>query len=106
MNLITREELKAKLDQGDAFKLVMALSEWAYRAKHIPGSLHFGNLQEASAVLNTGDEIVVYCSGPDCVSSIAAYMQLERAGFKSLRRYAGGLTDWEAAGLPLEGEMV
>lgn len=106
MNLITREELQTKLDRGDAFKLVMALSEWAYLAKRIPGSLHFGSLQEASAKLNIEDEIVIYCSGPDCVSSIAAYMQLERAGFKNLQRYAGGLTDWEAAGLQLEGEMA
>ena len=106
MNLITREELKEKLDRGDGFKLVMALSEWAYRAKRIPGSLHFGSLQEASAVLNRDDEIVVYCSAPDCVSSIAAYMQMERAGFRNIRRYAGGLTEWESAGLPLEGEMA
>lgn len=51
-------------------KLVMALSEWAYLAKRIPGRLHFGNLQEVSAVLNTDDEIVVYCSGPDCASRL------------------------------------
>ena len=40
MNLIDRDELKARLDREDDFKLVMVLGEWAYRAKHIPGSLN------------------------------------------------------------------
>jgi hypothetical protein len=35
MNLISREELKEKLDHGDKFKLVNALEEWAFNAKHI-----------------------------------------------------------------------
>lgn len=39
MNLISREELKEKLDHGEIFKLVMALDDWQYRAKHIPGSI-------------------------------------------------------------------
>ena len=34
---ISRDELKAKLDRGDDFKLIMALNRWAYDAKHIPG---------------------------------------------------------------------
>ena len=33
MNLISREELKEKLDRGDKFKLVNALGEWAFEAK-------------------------------------------------------------------------
>ena len=35
-DLIGREELREKLDQGDSFKLVMVLGEWEYRAKRIP----------------------------------------------------------------------
>ncbi len=37
MDVISREDLKEKLDRGDDFKLIMALGELAYRAKHIPG---------------------------------------------------------------------
>ena len=37
INLITREELKAKLDRDDDFKLVMTLGEGAFRMGHIPG---------------------------------------------------------------------
>jgi hypothetical protein len=30
----------------------------------------------------------------------------ERTGDPNVRRDSGGLTDWEAAGIPLEGEWV
>ena len=32
MGEISRDELKAKLDRGDRFKLVMTHSDWGYRA--------------------------------------------------------------------------
>jgi hypothetical protein len=38
---IGRDELKARLERGDDFKLIMALNRWAFDAKHIPGSVHF-----------------------------------------------------------------
>ncbi len=106
MNLISREELKEKLDRGDDFKLVMALGDWAYRAKHIPGSLNISRIEDAGKTLNVDDEIVVYCSDEACVASQAAYQILVNRGYKNVRRYAGGLSDWEDAGYPLEGEMV
>lgn len=106
MNLIGREELKEKLDRGDDFRLVMVLSEWAYQAKHIPGSIHVGTLEDSVKALDPDDEVVVYCSGPECVASIAAYTMLQANGFQNLRRYAGGLVEWEQADYPLEGEMV
>jgi rhodanese-related sulfurtransferase len=103
---IDREELSAKLSRGDRFRLVMALNEWAFRAKHIPGSEHFNNEEELFSSLEPADEVVVYCTSPECHSSLALYMALVDAGFDNVRRYSGGLTDWEAAGLPLEGEWV
>ena len=106
MNLISREELKAKLDRGDDFKLVMALGEVAYRIRHIPGSLHFRSPEDVLAALKLEDEIVVYCSGLDCMSSATAYYFLESKGYNNLRRYAGGLADWAEAGYPFEGERV
>lgn len=106
MKLISRQELKEKLDRGDDFKLVMVLGEWAYRAKHIPGSIHLDNPEKGKKVLDLDDEIVVYCSNVDCIASRAAYAMLTAQGYTNVRRYAGGLLEWEQAGLPLEGEMV
>jgi rhodanese-related sulfurtransferase len=103
---IGRDELKAKLDHGESIKLVMALNRWAYDAKHIPGSLHFDTPDALYAVLRPGDEIVVYCSQNDCLSSVAVYRDLVARGYRNVRRYSGGLMDWEDAGLALEGTSV
>lgn len=101
---IDREELKAKLDRGDDFKLVMTLHEFAFQAAHIPGSIHFPTVAEALEGLDPRDEIVVYCSDPACVASQFAYRGLKENGYERIRRYAGGLSDWQAAGYVLEGE--
>ena len=100
---ISREDLKQKIDRGDDFKLVMALHEWAYKAKHIPGSLNFPTVEDAMNALDKDDEIVVYCSNVACVGSQYAYRSLVEAGYTNVRRYAGGLTDWDDAGYPFEG---
>ncbi len=84
----------------------MALNRWAYDAKHIPGSLHFDTPDALYAALRHDDEIVVYCSQNDCLSSVAVYRDLVARGYRNVRRYSGGLMDWEDAGLPLEGTFA
>jgi rhodanese-related sulfurtransferase len=103
---IGRDELKTKLDRGDDFKLIMALNRWAYDAKHIPGSLHFDTPAELYRAVRPEDEVVVYCSNVDCLSSVALYRDLVKRGYPNVRRYSGGLLDWEDAGLPLEGRFA
>lgn len=103
MKLISGEKLKEKLDKGEDIKLIFALGDWQYRAKHIPGSLHFHDLEEALKVLDQNDEIIVYCSNPACPASIFAYHFLVEHGYKNVRRFAGGLQHWENAGYRLEG---
>ena len=60
MNLISREELKEKLDREDDFKLVMVLGEWHFRAMHIPNSINIHTPEAAIELLDPNDEIVVY----------------------------------------------
>jgi rhodanese-related sulfurtransferase len=97
---------KKKLDGEVDLKLVMVLGEWACQAKHIPGSLHLDTPDEVREALDAEDEIVVYDSNPGCVASLQAYRILKNHGYGRVRRYAGGLEHWEAAGYPLEGELV
>ncbi len=106
MELISRDELKEKLDQKDDFKLVMVLGDWQPRAMHIPCSLNISAPEIAHEMLDLDDEIVVYCSNESCAASVIAYNQLTAHGYKHVRRYAGGISDWEEAGYPGEGEMV
>ncbi|MHA2031890.1 MAG: rhodanese-like domain-containing protein [Candidatus Kariarchaeaceae archaeon] len=106
MDVITKEELKTKLDSGEDFKLVMVLGEWHFMAKRIPGSIHVPSPQDALKMLDPNDEIVVYCSSEYCVASQIAYRILKKNGYEKVRRYNGGILEWEEAGLPLEGELV
>lgn len=103
---IERDELKDLLTGNGDVKLVMTLNEWAFNAKRIPGSVHFATADEAFGGLGVDETVVVYCSDPACVASQYAYRALVDAGYSNVRRYAGGLSDWEAAGYPLEGDAV
>jgi rhodanese-related sulfurtransferase len=105
VRLIGRDELKAKLDRGDDVKLVMVLGDRAFRIKHIPGSINIFAPQLPSPLLDRDDDIVVYCTNPSCIASIYAHDLLTARGFKRVRRYAGGVEEWEGAGYPTEGEL-
>ena len=111
MDLISREELREKLNRGDKFKLVNALGDWAFEAKRIPGSINISNMQALKKamhekMLDPDDEIIIHCSNPLCPASIIGYQILVRNGYKNVRRYPGGIQDWEEAGYPLEGNLV
>ena len=106
MRLISGEDLKRKLDEGDDLKLVFVLGEWAYQAMHIPGSIHVDAPEKAAELLDKDDQIVVYCTNVTCRASRYAYDLFVQNGYKNVRRYAGGLEDWEEAGYPLAGEMA
>ena len=84
----------------------MALVNWEYQAKHIPGSLHFATKPEALHSLNQEDKVLVYCSDETCIASSALGRLLERNGYTHVLHYAGGLQEWEQTGYPLEGEWV
>lgn len=103
MRTIDREELQALLDSDAPVRVVMTLGPDRYRAAHIPGTETFASVEDGLAALRADEDVVVYCSGDACSSSRAAYRILEGRGFRNLRRYAGGLQDWAAAGLPLAG---
>ena len=103
MNTIDREELKAKLDRGDDFKLVMTFNAWGFEAAHIPGSINILDPAEVLKQLSPDDEIVVYCTNPTCSASVYAYRALQAGGYENTRRYPGGIEDWIEAGYPVEG---
>jgi rhodanese-related sulfurtransferase len=103
--VVDRQTLRERLARGEV-KLIMAGSDFAFRAKHIPGSLHFPTLAAMFAALRTDEDLVVYCSNLDCHASIALIEHLRERGYQRVSHYAGGLLDWEAAGLPLEGEWA
>ena len=106
MKLISTQELIAKKLRGDHFKLVMTFPSWGYQAQHIPGSINIASEKEVGEKIRPEEEVIVYCINANCQASVRAYQLLHRQGFRSLRRYAGGVAAWEAAGQQLEGSKV
>ena len=109
MRLISRTDLRDRIDKTEDLKLVFVLGEWQYQTMRIPGSLNIPcspglfESQDALKELNPDDEIVVYCSGEACHASISVYYLLRQRGYKNVSRYAGGLLDWKNAGYPMGG---
>ncbi len=106
---ITREELKAKIDRGEKFVLVDALSAKHYDSSHLPGAINlpYEFVDEAETVLPDKDaEIVVYCMNPECVASAEEARELEEMGYERVLHYAAGKQDWIKAGLLVEGRGI
>ena len=95
---IEREELRQKLARGDQIKLVMCLNEFAFRAKHIPGSVHFNTPDEMMDGLQKDDEIILYCGGG--FRSALAAEALQKMGYTNVASMDGGIRAWRAQGLP------
>ena len=106
IRIITAEELKAKLDRGDDFRLLNALGDWEFKAKRIPRSEHVTTVEEARGSIDPQEDVVVYCSHAGCHSSLKLYKDLVDAGFEHVRRFEGGLLAWDDAGFPFEGNDV
>lgn len=103
MQKIEREELKQKLDNGDNFKLVMAVTQkTTFERKHIPRSIHVPTVVQGVKLLAKEDEIVVYSCNEYCLDGKMACQMLTALGYKNLHYYTGGVDDWEEAGYPLE----
>lgn len=80
-----------------------------YRAGHILGarSQPFVTADERAlagliSAVGPDQEIVVYCSGGDCLSSLGLARLLTGRGLAEVRVFPGGWAEWTAAGLPGE----
>jgi rhodanese-related sulfurtransferase/predicted transcriptional regulator len=101
IEVISREELAARLDRGDVLVLdVRPAAE--YESGHIAGarSVPIGELRRHLAALPPGAEVVAYCRGPYCVYSDEAVRELTALGFRA-RRLIDGFREWKRAGLPV-----
>ncbi|MBA3451401.1 MAG: rhodanese-like domain-containing protein [Chloroflexia bacterium] len=103
---ITREELKATLDRGDALVIVEALPEMYYRKTHLPGAINISveHVDRLAPRLlpDTRAQIVVYCANLPCPSSEMAARRLIELGYTNVREYAEGKQDWLEAGYSTE----
>jgi rhodanese-related sulfurtransferase len=99
------DHLKRMMDGGEQFILLDVRSRSDYDKEHIKGarSLPLDEIEsKASARLQPGDDIIVYCDSFVCSASTSAAKILARLGFKKVRDYKGGQREWKQAGLPTE----
>ena len=105
-DLISRQELKAKLDRGGSFVLVDTLPESAYRKGHLPGAINIPSddirTVAPQRIPDRSTEIVVYCANGPCKRSRLAAERLAALGYREVRDYHEGKADWIDADLPLE----
>ncbi len=104
-DLITRDDLKAKLERGDDFVLIDTLPETAFHKGHLPGAINIRSddiLAEAPRRIPDKDaDIVVYCASETCKRAGLSAERLLSLGYTRVLHYVGGKKDWVAAGLPL-----
>jgi len=89
--------------------LVNALSENAFRAKRIPGSINLteDNLEYAERVIPDKDQdVVVYCANSDCDASTKLAEKLTERGYNNVWDYEEGIPGWRSAGYSLTGTEV
>jgi rhodanese-related sulfurtransferase len=104
---ISCDRLREKIERGDEFVLVDALSPMSYARSHLPGAVNItpdGTDRWAPVrIPDKRAEVVVYCANPECESSVEVAERLVELGYENVRHYPGGKEEWVEAGLPLEG---
>ena len=103
---ITREELKARLDNADSSSHPIILDvRLKYPYEHstvtLPGAQRVPPDAIASATLPRDRDIVLYDSDPDDMVSERAAMELSRRGHRVLV-LQGGVSEWVNAKLPVD----
>ena len=99
---VNRQELLQQARRGDVI-VIDVRPESEYDAGHLPfaRSMPVAELEQRLAELPRRREIVAYCRGPFCMFADEALKLLHARGYKA-RKILDGISEWQAAGLPLE----
>lgn len=102
LTTVNRTQLLEQARSGDVL-VIDVRPESEYAAAHLPfaRSLPLEELELRLASLPTDKEIVAYCRGPFCVMSDAAVALLAAKGYR-VRKIRDGVSEWQAAGMPIE----
>jgi rhodanese-related sulfurtransferase len=98
------------IDAGttSGFQLVETRGREAFALARIPGAInlpHWEMDERSTASLHPGLVYVCYCESFQCNAAAKGAMRLAQLGFR-VKRLAGGITAWQAAGLPVEGTRI
>jgi rhodanese-related sulfurtransferase/DNA-binding HxlR family transcriptional regulator len=107
LEAISREELLARLEAGEALMVVDVRPVEEYRAAHLPGavSIPLDELEHRLRELPQDRQIVAYCRGPYCAFAPEAVRTLRAHGY-SASHLQDGLPEWAAAGGAVESAVA
>lgn len=99
---VSRETLLEQARRGDVMVLDVRPRD-EYAAAHLPfaRSMPVAEIEQRLAELPADAEIVAYCRGPFCLWSDEAVALLSARGYR-VRKILDGVSEWQAAGLPVE----
>jgi len=102
---VSRETLLEQARRGDVVVLDVRPQE-EYAVAHLPfaRSMPVAEIEQRLAELPQGKDIVAYCRGPFCLLSDEAVTLLAARGY-TVRKISDGVSEWQAAGLPLSTEQ-
>jgi rhodanese-related sulfurtransferase len=79
-----------------------------YNSGHIKGAINFPYEQfeqyssQVLPKLPLDKEIITYCDGSECETSLLLARELRDIGYKNVKIFFGGWSEWEKAELPVE----
>ncbi len=100
--VVSRETLLEQARRGDVMVIDVRPRD-EYAAAHLPfaRSMPVAEIEQRLAELPADAEIVAYCRGPFCLLSEEAVALLTARGYR-VRKILDGVSEWQAAGLPVE----
>jgi rhodanese-related sulfurtransferase len=100
---ITKEQLKERLDRGEAVTILDVRLKYAYEHSTVklPGAIRVSPYAVESASIPGGGEVVAYDSDPNELTSTHVASELLRKGLK-VSVLKGGVPEWLAANFPIE----
>jgi rhodanese-related sulfurtransferase len=103
---ITKEDLKARLENPDASTLPIILDvrlkyPYEHSTVRLPGAVRMMPDAVDASKLDRGRDVVAYDSDPDEVTGSDVAVQLIRQGFKA-SVLKGGIAEWAGANFPIE----
>lgn len=103
---ISTDELKQKMDAGETFLLVNALSPIEFNEMAIKGSVNIPSSKLAAGhPLLPADKaslVIMYCKGPKCNKSRVAAGKAMKLGYTNVLVYNDGIPGWAKARYPMD----
>lgn len=106
---VSAEELKQLMDTDDSLVIIDSRKPSEYAAGHIRTAIELRadeatNERLAALIPSKDATVVFYCGNRQCPASGKTAYKAAQAGYTNILKYAEGIDDWRAKGLPVVAE--